>query len=81
MSAITASKLRENVYRILDQVLETGVPIEIVRRGKKLRIVPSGERPAGGRLDNLPERHHVIAGDPEDLIHVDWSKRWRRKPS
>ena len=31
---VTASKLRENIYRILDQVLETGVPVEIERRGK-----------------------------------------------
>ena len=29
---VTASKLRENIYRILDQVLETGVPVEIERR-------------------------------------------------
>jgi hypothetical protein len=36
----TASRLRENVYRILDEVLETGVPVEIERRGKILRIGP-----------------------------------------
>jgi hypothetical protein len=38
---LTASKLRENIYRILDQVLETGVPVEIERRGKILKIVPT----------------------------------------
>ena len=32
--AITASKLRENIYRLLDQFLNTGVPIEVKRRGK-----------------------------------------------
>src|SRR5688572_10675401 len=30
----------EDIYRILDQVLETGVPVEIERRGKLLKIVP-----------------------------------------
>ena len=80
MSEITASKLRENVYKILDQVLETGVPVEIVRRGKRLKIVPSGERKTS-RLENLPVRHDVIVGDPEDLVHVDWSKTWRPEPS
>jgi prevent-host-death family protein len=80
MLKITASKLRENVYRILDQVLETGVPVEIVRRGKTLRIVPATEHRAG-RLDTLPDRHEVIAGDPEELVHLDWSKQWRREPS
>ncbi len=37
--AITASKLRENIYRLLDQVLNTGVPIEVKRRGKILKII------------------------------------------
>ena len=80
MSRITASKLRENVYRILDQVLETGVPVEIVRRGKTLRIVATEEH-RSSRLENLPDRHEVIAGDPEELVHLDWSKQWRREPS
>jgi prevent-host-death family protein len=80
MSKLTASKLRENIYRILDQVLETGVPVEIVRRGKTLRIVPTEEHRAS-RLENLPDRHEVIAGDPEELVHLDWSKQWRREPS
>ena len=38
--AITASKLRENIYRILDQAIETSVPVEISPKGAILRIVP-----------------------------------------
>lgn len=30
----------DDIYRILDQVLETGVPAEIERGGRLLRIVP-----------------------------------------
>ena len=70
---LTASSLRADVYRILDQVLETGVPVEILRKGRILRIVP--ETPAT-RLERL-ERHDVITGDPEDLVHLDWSGEWR----
>ena len=76
---ITASKLRENVYRILDEILETGVPVEINRRGKKLKIVRADEV-TSSRLDNLIERPHAIVGDPEDLVHIDWSKQWRPGP-
>ncbi len=76
---ITASKLRENVYRILDEILETGVPVEINRRGKKLKIVRA-EEVTSSRLDNLIERPEAIAGDPEDLVHIDWSKQWRPGP-
>lgn len=30
----------EDIYRILDEVLATGVPVEIERGGKLLRIIP-----------------------------------------
>ena len=73
---ITASKLRENVYKILDQVLETGAPVEIERRGRKLRIVP-GDIPPRGKLARLERRPKVIVGDPEALVHLDWSGEWK----
>ena len=34
-----ASQLRANVFRVLDQVLQTGEPVEIWRNGKRLWIV------------------------------------------
>jgi len=41
---MTPSRLRENLYRILDQILETGEPVEILRKGKKLKIIPERSR-------------------------------------
>jgi hypothetical protein len=73
LMVVKPSRLRANLYRLLDHVLRTGEPIEIDRGGKKLLIV-SKEKPA--RLTNLVRRE-VIVGDPEDLVHVDWSKEWR----
>ncbi len=72
---ITASKLRENIYRILDEAIETGVPVEVVRRGKLLKIVPERKR---GRLANLKKRKNVFVGDVEDIIGMDWSRYWNR---
>lgn len=74
--ALTASKLRENIYKILDQVLETGVPVEIVRGRRRLRIVPA-DQGTGGKLARLTARPKALVGDPEDLVHLDWSKEWR----
>ena len=71
--ALTASKLRENIYKILDQILETGVPVEIERDGKLLRI-STVEPPS--KLENLRPRK-FLRGDPEDLVHLDWSSEWR----
>jgi hypothetical protein len=69
---VKPSRLRANLYRLLDRVVQTGEPIEIDRGGKKLLIVPK-EKPA--RLKSLVRRE-VIVGDPEDLVHLDWSKEW-----
>ena len=33
---LTASKLRESIYEILDEILETGTPVEIERKGRIL---------------------------------------------
>ena len=70
---LTASRLRQNIYRILDQVLESGVPVEIERRGKVLQIVPPRE---SSKLDSLKERDYLKT-DPEDVVHMDWSETWR----
>jgi hypothetical protein len=70
--ALKASSLRENIYRILDQVLETGVPVEIERRGKILKIAPAEPR---SKLENLKPRPYLLS-DPEELVHLDWSGEW-----
>jgi len=70
---VTASKLRENVYRILDEAIATGVPVEVVRKGKVLKIVP--DKPVS-KLDRLKKRKNVFVGDVEDIIGMDWSKEW-----
>jgi prevent-host-death family protein len=71
---VTASELRQNVYRLLDQVLRTGEPIEIERGGRRLRIV-SIEPP--DKLSRLEPHPDTIVGDPEELVHLDWSGEWR----
>ncbi len=66
---MTPTELRKNIYKILDQVLETGQPVEIKRRGSVLRIVPAEPVDKFQRLTSRPE---VIQGDPEDLVHLEW---------
>jgi len=73
---LTASKLRQDIYRILDRVAETGVPVEIVRRRRRLKIVPA-EGSARQKTDRLKPRPKVLIGDPQRLVHLDWSKEWK----
>jgi hypothetical protein len=74
MKPLTASKLREDIYRVLDQVLATGEPVVIERNGRRLRIV-SEDPPS--RLGRLVRREGVVVGDSEELVHIDWSGEWR----
>ena len=69
---VTASKLRENVYRILAEAIATGNQVEMVRNGKTLKIVPE-QRP--DKLANLKKRKGFV-GDTNDIIGMDWSKYW-----
>ena len=74
---VTPTGLRQDLYRILDQILETGTPVVVVRKGRRLRIVPEQQR---GRLESLVP-HDLIVGDPEDIVHVDWSEYWNAEGS
>ena len=82
--ALPATRFRASLYKVLDRVISTGVPIEVELRGRRVRIVPAEPR---SRLQNLVERPDYIVGDPEDLVQptfdpAAWEKKWpvrRRK--
>lgn len=72
--AVSASHLRSDLYRLLDRVLESGEPLIIERKGRRLRVVPDAPP---SRLVRLPLRPDFIRGDPADLVHMDWSGEWK----
>jgi hypothetical protein len=55
-------------------VLESGVPLEIVRKGRRLRIVPDAP---SAKLERLERREEFLLCDAEDLVHLDWSGEWQ----
>ena len=69
---LTATELRQNLYRVLDSVLETGEEVQIARKGRVLRIVAESAPSIWDRL----EPHAIVKGDPEDLVSMDWSEYW-----
>ena len=71
METLSLTKLRKQLYQVVDQVLATGVPVEIERHGKKLLIVPA-EKPSS-KLANLKKRNGII-GDPEALVDLKVSE-------
>ena len=69
MKTITPTQLRANIYNLLDEILKTGLPLEIKKGDKKLRIVPVD---TVDKLQNLVARPEVIHGDPDELVDIDW---------
>ncbi len=70
---MTVTRLRAELYRALDTVLETGEPLRIRRKGRIL-LITVDEEP---RLDltSLPKRH-ATALEPEELAAVSWDDAW-----
>ena len=75
MKVLTATKLRENPYAVLDEELKTGVPAFVERKGRRVRIVVEEPPSKLGRL----KRHDAIVGDPEDLVRLGWSSAWKEQ--
>lgn len=73
MRQVTASELRQNVYRPLDEVLESGEPLETGRKGRVLRVVPEGLPSKTAAMRGNPD---ALTGDPDDIVHMDRSSSW-----
>ncbi len=70
MKTVTPTELRGNIYQILDDILNTGVPVKISKGDRKLIIAPLEST---DKLRNLRKRKHVIRGNPEDLVNITWA--------
>ena len=68
---LSATEVKSDFDRIVKEVLRSGVPVEFQCGAQRLQIAPV---PARGKLARLVARPGVIVGDPEDLVHMDWSK-------
>jgi len=75
---VTATKLRADLYQILDRVIELGEPVEIERAGGTVVILPKPKKtPTRRRSVRLRRNPQVVVGDPDDLVHFDWSEYWK----
>lgn len=73
MKQMTATALRKDLYQALDQVAESGTPVEIERKGKKLLIMVADKVDKFARL--VP--HDSIVGDPDELVNLkvyEWTE-------
>lgn len=68
---LTATQLRSDIYRILDHILETGEPREVVRKGGRILLVQSTS--ARRRTwEDLPPRPRAMACSFDELVATRW---------
>jgi len=72
MEQVTLTALRQQLFKIVDKVIQTGIPVEIERHGHRLKIV----------LDDPPRKlanlrsHNAIVGDANDLVDLE-TDQWQ----
>lgn len=71
MNTITIKQLRTNLCKIIDQVIQTGEPIEIEHKGNIVKIVRDKPK---NNLSKLTKHPDTMIGVPEDFVHVNWEK-------
>lgn len=72
------TELRKNIYNVLDRVIKTGEPVEIERKGTKLKIIREKGVSSLERLKGKKKKK-AYKGDSDEVIHIDWSKEWDPK--
>ncbi|MFK5947651.1 MAG: type II toxin-antitoxin system prevent-host-death family antitoxin [Methylococcales bacterium] len=71
--SMSLTALRQQLFKVVDQVIRTGIPTEITRNGHIVKIVLADKK---SKLDNLRE-HDCIVGDPEALVDLslhEWNE-------
>lgn len=67
------TRLRADLYRILDRIAETGEDVTITRNGHLIRI-SAARQP---RLNMIRPDPDYLNAPPEDFVHLDWSSEWK----
>ena len=74
---LSATKLRSELYQVLDRVLETGEPVEVVRGKGTVVLRPKASPRPGRRKRSGKPNPDVVVGNPDDLVHFDWAAHWK----
>ncbi len=71
MKTVSPTELRSNIFKLLDEVLNSGIPLEINKGGRLLKIVPVEKN---DKLAKLVSRPDAIVGNSDDLADISWEK-------
>ena len=70
--SLTATELRANLYRVIDEVIATGEPCRIVRDGHAVEIVRAVPRKKRRDLSKLKKRPGGLRCTFDELVATTW---------
>jgi hypothetical protein len=74
---MTATQFRQDLFKTLDRVAQTGEPLEIERNGALLRLQVVESAGALLDLERFASRRTLLHVPAAELIASDWSGLWR----
>lgn len=78
---LTIEQFREDALSWLAKLKQTGETLVLVAGTEKFEVRPAGVLSPDEALaelqKRLPKRPSSMIGDPEDIVHMDWSAEWR----
>ncbi|OQY57617.1 MAG: hypothetical protein B6245_16120 [Desulfobacteraceae bacterium 4572_88] len=73
-SALSENGFQSGMDLVFEKILETGMPLEIEYKGETF-VISTVISP--DKLANLRPHPDCLRGDPEDIVHMDWTKEWK----
>ena len=64
MALMSLTALRNKLFRVVDEIIKTGIPVELERNSKRLKIVLVEKK---DKFDNLTP-HDCIVGEPDSQL-------------
>jgi N-acyl-D-aspartate/D-glutamate deacylase len=70
----TPTLFKNDIFNMLDHILETGKPLEINRNGHIFKVVPPKKI---NKLDRLIAHPDVVVGNSDDIVNIDFTNKKR----
>jgi hypothetical protein len=77
---LTLEQFQKDAKPWLARLKETGEPLLLLAGEETYEVRTAGPIPADPApcdLRKLLPKRDIIVGNPDDLVHIDWSSEWR----
>lgn len=84
MEQMSVTQLRANLYKVVDEVLATGIPQRVMRGNESILLKPEKQKTKSSSkkrwdFDSLPQRD-ILASNADDDNFSPWDeKAWLKK--